>query len=98
MTNTHEKEQIKKLLMICGLTLEAIKNLSIKFEELPEWQQAAEAIKNLSIKFEELPEWQKSALPDEFDNACDLLLFAGLKLGAVLVEFDAAGRVSEVEE
>ena len=78
MTNTHEKEQIKKLLMICGLTLEAIKNLSIKFEELPEWQ--------------------KSALPDEFDNACDLLLFAGLKLGAVLVEFDAAGRVSEVEE
>lgn len=44
MTNTHEKEQIKKMLMICGLTLEAIKNLSIKFEELPEWQQAAEAI------------------------------------------------------
>ena len=42
MTNTHEKEQTKKLLMICVLTLEAIKNLSIKFEELPEWQQMAQ--------------------------------------------------------
>ena len=41
MTNTHEKEQTKKLLMMCVLTLEAIKNLSIKFEELPEWQQVA---------------------------------------------------------
>lgn len=41
MSDTHEKEQTKKLLMICGLTLEAIKNLSIKFEELPEWQQVA---------------------------------------------------------
>lgn len=51
-----------------------------------------------------------SALPDEFDNACDFvmnleklpewqkLLFAGLKLGAVLVEFDAAGRISEEEK
>lgn len=41
MTKTHEKEQIKKLLMICGLTLEAIKNLAVKFDELSEWQQAA---------------------------------------------------------
>ncbi len=90
-----EKEQIKKLLMICGLTLEAIKNLSIKFEELPEWQQAAEAIKNLSIKFEELPEWQQAALPENYKLAHTVLLAFGLSLANLLIELGVAERVSE---
>ena len=57
-----------------------------------------DALKGFVMNLEKLPEWQKSALPDEFDNACDLLLFVGLELGAVLVEFDAVERISEVEE
>ena len=95
MSDTHEKEQIKKLLMICGLALEAIKNLSIKFEELPEWQQAAEAIKNLSIKFEELPEWQQAALPENYKLAHTVLLAFGLSLANLLIELGVAERISE---
>lgn len=57
-----------------------------------------DALKGFVMNLEKLPEWQKSALPDEFDNACDLLLFVGLKLGAVLVEFDAVERISEEEK
>lgn len=39
MTNTHEKEQIKKLLMLCGLMFEALKELSEQFNALPDEQR-----------------------------------------------------------
>lgn len=41
MSNTHEKEQIKKLLMICGLMFEALKEFSEQFNALPDEQRAA---------------------------------------------------------
>ena len=41
MSDTHEKEQIKKLLMICGLMFEALKEFSEQFNALPDEQIAA---------------------------------------------------------
>jgi len=41
MTNTHEKEQIGKLMMLCGLMFEVQKELSEQFNALPDEQLAA---------------------------------------------------------
>lgn len=39
MTNTHEKEQIGKLMMLCGLMFEALKEFSEQFNALPDEQR-----------------------------------------------------------
>lgn len=41
MSDTHEKQQIKKLLMVCGLMFEALKEFSEQFNALPDEQLAA---------------------------------------------------------
>lgn len=41
MTNTHEKEQIGKLMMLCGFMFEALKEFSEQFNALPDEQLAA---------------------------------------------------------
>lgn len=41
MSDTHEKEQIKKLLMVCGLMFEALKEFSEQYNALPDEQLAA---------------------------------------------------------
>jgi len=39
MTNTHEKEQIKKLLMLCGFMFEALKDFSEQYNALSDKQR-----------------------------------------------------------
>lgn len=39
MTNTHEKEQIKKLLMVCGFMFEVLKDFSEQYNALSDKQR-----------------------------------------------------------